>query len=77
MLKYMEMVQMDKYKFNPDQVPDGEQIVLYFKKDEDEAVKHPALLIMEVPSKTITPRIAEKIMKQTGIKPNKVGAFKW
>jgi len=71
----LERVQMNKYKLNPDQVPDDEKITLYFKKSQDECVKHPALLDNGSTISAITPRIADKVMKQTGIKPTKVGAF--
>ena len=71
----METVRMDKYKLNPDQVPDDEKITLYFRKDQDEAIKHPALLDNGSTISAMTPRIADKVITQTGIKPSKVGAF--
>ena len=71
----LETCRIDRYKLGVDQIPDGELITLYFKQSSEEMAKHPALNDGGSTISAITPLIAEKVMKQTGLKAIKSRKF--
>ena len=71
----LETCRIDRYKLTPDQIPKDEQITLYLKKNDEDMVKHPALLDSGSTISAITPRLADKVMKETGLKSKKMKNF--
>ena len=71
----METCRIDLYKLDIDQIPDGEEITLYFKQDDEKMIKHPTLNDGGSTISAMTPMVAEKVMKKTGLKPIKSRRF--
>ena len=64
----LEIVRMDEYALGPDEIPEDEKIMLPLKKDEQTLIKYPALFDAGGTISAMTPRVAEKMIEQLGIK---------
>ena len=72
----LEICRIDTHKLDIDQIPDCEEVALYFKTSEDNMMKHISLNDGGSTISAITPLVAEKVMKQAqGLKPMKSRKF--
>ena len=71
----LEIVQIDKYALSVDEIPENEKVSLHLKKDEQTMVKYQALLDTGSTISAVTPRVAERMMKELRISTKKTSAF--